>query len=144
MALKLFAGAGTSFLIGFLGVALSGGGLSRGTLPDPLNTMVAVVTWLALLAALPLLVAAGVTGIVSVVQPQPARRSRGRRSVSPPRRDISIVGVLLVLTTGAIGLLLATRTPSPDQVPFGLGLLALAVVALAVVLWDRFARFSRR
>jgi hypothetical protein len=74
-----------------------------------------------------------------------ALSSGGRRDLDlAPRREGSIVGILFVLTTGAIGLLLATRTPSPDQVPFGLALLALAVLALAVRLWDRFARLLRR
>ena len=86
-AIRLFAAAGTSFLLTIVGVTFSGGGLSRGILPEPMNTVVAVLTWVAFLSVVVLLPLAVLVGLLSIVRswaaPAPATPDVGGLPEAP-------------------------------------------------------------
>src|SRR6266513_5052914 len=140
MALKLFAAAGTAFLLGIVGLGLSGGGLGHAVLPEPFNAIFVVVTLLAWLALVPLLVAACVAGVLAITAPRarrtateagwPAQTFTGPAWVETtpsgseldaPRaggqRRTGILTVLLLMTIGGVALFVrAAQRPAPDDV----------------------------
>lgn len=161
MALRLFAAAGTAFLVLILGVAFTGGGLGRTTVSEPLNSVLVFATWIALIAVLPLLAAACIAAAVSIARStsRPAvRRNTGRRRAntrtmvetgSAPGADrprqTGVLVVLLILSVGGVFLFVRTsQQPSLDDMPLGIGLLALGVIALVIVLLGRLIRIARR
>ncbi len=91
-AIRLFAAAGTSFLVAIIGIAFSGGGLSRGTLSEPLNGVAVAATWVALLAVVVLLPLAVLTGLVTIVRswtaPDPAAAREDDQPREVPKRGI--------------------------------------------------------
>jgi hypothetical protein len=100
----LLATATTAFLVFGVSLVLSGGGLSRGILPEPANTWVATLAWVAL-AVFPLaLVGALVAAVASLIRgswssmgsPSTARTHPASRHVrSTVERDALDLLVLL-------------------------------------------------
>jgi hypothetical protein len=95
-AIRLFAAAGTAFLVFIVGVSVSGGGLGRGTLSEPMNTVAVAITWAALLAFVVLLPLAALTGLVSVVgswtAPASAASSEDDQPLGVPKTEIGPEG----------------------------------------------------
>jgi hypothetical protein len=87
-AVRLFAAAGTAFLGFIVFLGLSGGGLSYGSLPEPINSVAVVFTWISMGAAVvlfPLAVLASVLAVVgSWVAPSNALPDVGEPQVGLP------------------------------------------------------------
>jgi hypothetical protein len=165
VALKLFAAAGSAFLLALLGLGLTGGGRGHGVLPEPINSVFVVVTWLLWLALLPLLIAACVAAVVAITTPcappsgteagWPADTFTGTTLVEAPAlggepeqprtrtpQQSGILLALLVMTIGGVALFVrAGQRPAPDDVGMGLLLLGLGVVAWLVTVGTRAVRF---
>ena len=132
-ATRLFAGAGTAFLLLILGIAFSGGGLSRGTLPEPINTVAVVVTWIALLALVVLLPLAVLTGLFTLVgswtAPAPAASAEDDQLLGPRRRETRGLLALVALTIAAAYLWSETgANRSLEVMPFALVVLGSSLV----------------
>ena len=168
MALKLFAATGAAFLLGIVSLGLSGGGLSHGVLAEPLNAIFVVVTWLAWLALVPLLIAASVSAVVSLVSrpdaPNQTESSWPARDFTRPAwvgttpssgeptprgagqaRPTGVLVVLLIMAAGGIVLFVrAAQRPAPDDVGLGLLLLAVGIVAWLLIVGTRLAKYLRQ
>lgn len=149
-AARLFAAAGTAFIFMVFGVGFSGGGLSHGTLPEPINTVVAILTWVALLAVIVLLPAAVLAGLFSVVgswvAPAPATPDVGALPETPRDGGVPRSEPAAVVTTpdrrgqralvGLVALAIAaayiwsetSANRSLEVMPFALVVLASSVV----------------
>lgn len=153
-ALALFAAAGTSFLIAVFGVASSGAGPAAEAAPGALVAL----TWLAVIATPALLLAAAIVAILALVAPDQRTRGerRGRRQPNATRQGVAsqverasaerraVLVVLMLLGAGASVLWAASaQRPSPDQLPFGLALLGIGIIALIVVVGRRLVGVVR-